>query len=44
MSNTSLAAERPDVAAIAEWIPKGASVLDLGCGDGRVVIVTSEPP
>jgi methionine biosynthesis protein MetW len=37
MSNTSLAAERPDFAAIAEWIPKGASVLDLGCGDGSLL-------
>jgi len=32
-----LAAERPDFAAIAEWIPKGASVLDLGCGDGSLL-------
>jgi methionine biosynthesis protein MetW len=37
MSNTSLAAERPDFAAIADWIPKGASVLDLGCGDGSLL-------
>ena len=33
----SSAAERPDFAAIAEWIPKGASVLDLGCGDGSLL-------
>jgi len=32
-----LAAERPDFAAIATWIPKGASVLDLGCGDGSLL-------
>lgn len=32
-----LAAERPDFAAIAAWIPKGASVLDLGCGDGSLL-------
>ncbi|MBI3223131.1 MAG: methionine biosynthesis protein MetW [Nitrosomonadales bacterium] len=32
-----LAAERPDFAAIAEWIPKGATVLDLGCGDGSLL-------
>ncbi len=32
-----LAAERPDFAAIAEWIPRGASVLDLGCGDGSLL-------
>jgi len=34
---TRLAAERPDFAAIAAWIPKGASVLDLGCGDGSLL-------
>ena len=33
----SSAAERPDFAAIAEWIPRGASVLDLGCGDGSLL-------
>ena len=32
-----LAAERPDFEAIASWIPKGASVLDLGCGDGSLL-------
>ncbi|MDD5298878.1 MAG: methionine biosynthesis protein MetW [Gallionella sp.] len=31
------AAERPDFAAIAAWIPTGASVLDLGCGDGSLL-------
>lgn len=30
-------ASRPDFAAIATWIPKGASVLDLGCGDGSLL-------
>jgi len=33
----SLAAARPDFAAIAAWIPEGASVLDLGCGDGSLL-------
>ncbi len=33
----SSAEERPDFAAIAEWIPRGASVLDLGCGDGSLL-------
>lgn len=33
----SSAAERPDFAAIAKWIPPGASVLDLGCGDGSLL-------
>ncbi|OGS87746.1 MAG: methionine biosynthesis protein MetW [Gallionellales bacterium GWA2_59_43] len=33
----SSAAERPDFAAIAAWIPKGATVLDLGCGDGSLL-------
>ena len=28
---------RPDFAAIAAWIPVGASVLDLGCGDGSLL-------
>ncbi|MGB0956298.1 MAG: methionine biosynthesis protein MetW [Panacagrimonas sp.] len=28
---------RSDLAAIAEWIPPGASVLDLGCGDGQLL-------
>ena len=28
---------RPDLAAIAAWIPAGASVLDLGCGDGSLL-------
>lgn len=32
-----LAATRPDFAAIAAWIPEGASVLDLGCGDGSLL-------
>ncbi|MDH4286285.1 MAG: methionine biosynthesis protein MetW [Gallionella sp.] len=34
---TKLAITRPDFAAIAAWIPKGASVLDLGCGDGSLL-------
>jgi len=34
---TLLAAARPDFAAIAAWIPEGASVLDLGCGDGNLL-------
>lgn len=29
--------ERPDFGAIAAWIPKGAMVLDLGCGDGSLL-------
>ena len=33
----SLAATRPDFAAIAACIPQGASVLDLGCGDGSLL-------
>jgi len=33
----TLAAIRPDFAAIAGWIPQGASVLDLGCGDGSLL-------
>jgi methionine biosynthesis protein MetW len=35
--HATLAASRPDFAAIAAWIPQGASVLDLGCGDGNLL-------
>lgn len=28
---------RPDLALIADWIPSGATVLDLGCGDGALM-------
>jgi methionine biosynthesis protein MetW len=28
---------RPDLAAIAEMIPHGCSVLDIGCGDGSLL-------
>lgn len=35
--NESLFRSRPDFAAIAAWIPRGASVLDLGCGDGSLL-------
>ncbi len=37
MSTGAMLASRPDFAAIAAWIPKGASVLDLGCGDGSLL-------
>ncbi|MDZ4201665.1 MAG: methionine biosynthesis protein MetW [Gallionella sp.] len=35
--DTQFVVERPDFAAIAAWIPEGASVLDLGCGDGSLL-------
>ncbi|MDD2776911.1 MAG: methionine biosynthesis protein MetW [Gallionella sp.] len=35
--NNRLTTDRPDFAAIAAWIPPGASVLDLGCGDGSLL-------
>jgi methionine biosynthesis protein MetW len=28
---------RPDLEIISQWIPEGASVLDLGCGDGALL-------
>lgn len=28
---------RADLQVIADWIPRGASVLDLGCGDGDLL-------
>jgi methionine biosynthesis protein MetW len=30
-------ADRPDFAAIGDWIKVGSSVLDLGCGDGTLL-------
>lgn len=36
-ANSQFIQTRPDFAAIAEWIPKGATVLDLGCGDGSLL-------
>ena len=35
--DTKFVQERPDFAAIAAWIPEGATVLDLGCGDGSLL-------
>ena len=28
---------RPDLAVIAQSIPRGARVLDIGCGDGSLM-------
>jgi methionine biosynthesis protein MetW len=35
--NSEFIQTRPDFAAIAAWIPDGATVLDLGCGDGSLL-------
>ena len=32
---------RADLAVIADWIPPGANVLDLGCGDGALLAYLS---
>jgi methionine biosynthesis protein MetW len=39
MINTS---QRPDFAAIADWVKPGARVLDLGCGDGSLLRFLTE--
>ena len=28
---------RDDLQLISQWIPKGATLLDLGCGDGTLL-------
>ena len=37
MNCTAKERERFDFAVIARWIPQGQRVLDLGCGDGRLL-------
>ncbi len=34
MNFNELKALRPDLAFIADWVPSGSHVLDVGCGDG----------
>ncbi|NBT34637.1 MAG: methionine biosynthesis protein MetW [Betaproteobacteria bacterium] len=33
----ALSGLRADLALIAQWVPRGAKVLDLGCGDGALL-------
>jgi methionine biosynthesis protein MetW len=37
MNFEDLSTVRPDLAFIAHWVPKGAHVLDVGCGDGAML-------
>ncbi len=34
MNFQELSQLRPDLAFIADWVPRGSHVLDMGCGDG----------
>jgi methionine biosynthesis protein MetW len=36
-AGNAMSRDRPDFAAIAGWIGRGSSVLDLGCGDGTLL-------
>jgi len=37
MNFKDLSSVRPDLAFIAHWVPVGAHVLDVGCGDGAML-------
>ena len=37
MNFNDLSTLRPDLAFIAHWVPQGAHVLDVGCGDGAML-------
>lgn len=37
MNFKDLSTLRPDLAFIAHWVPDGAHVLDVGCGDGAML-------
>ncbi|MEM8800533.1 MAG: methionine biosynthesis protein MetW [Pseudomonadota bacterium] len=38
MTNSPVEPLRPDLAAIADWVPIGSRVIDIGCGAGDLLV------